>query len=233
MQDRFTKDKLSTRRATIADSPLLAKIAYEASLPPMNQCFWDIILQNTGTDTLTFLTAMFQAGASNFGDVGDFLILEAQGTPVAAAAGYKPSAENYSPLRLCHLDKLADKLGWSGEVTAVFRDRYLAFWGGDCQPAFLTPYAPWIIEAVAVLPEARGRGFGKVLLQALLAQGQAQHPQVGIMVINGNDRARRLYESLGFRPYQTFHAAYFANQFEFDFPGITKLSLRFDAAGAA
>lgn len=38
---------LSTRKATIADIPFLARIEYEASLPPLNQCFWEGILQGT------------------------------------------------------------------------------------------------------------------------------------------------------------------------------------------
>jgi hypothetical protein len=45
------------------------------------------------------------------------------------------------------------------------------------------------------------------------------------MVINGNDIARRTYESVGFKPYQTFHADYFAEQLNTEFPGITKFGL--------
>jgi hypothetical protein len=68
---------------------------------------------------------------------------------------------------------------------------------------------------------------GKALLTALLAEGKSQHhPTAGIMIINGNDAARHTYESLGFRPYQAFHAEYFATQFQIDFPGITKFSLQ-------
>lgn len=45
------------------------------------------------------------------------------------------------------------------------------------------------------------------------------------MVINGNDRARRAYESVGFKPYQTFYADYFLTQFNIEFPGVTKFGL--------
>jgi ribosomal protein S18 acetylase RimI-like enzyme len=76
---------------------------------------------------------------------------------------------------------------------------------------------------VAVLPEARGRGFGKALLRALLEEGRSQqHAFAGIMVINGNDVVRHTYESVGFKPYQTFYADYFWDQFNIEFPGITK-----------
>lgn len=219
---------LNIRKATIADIPFITSIEYEASLPPMNRCFWEDVLQGTETGALQFIEAMLRADASNWGNVTDFLILEEQGKTVAAAAGYIPNPEDYCPLRLSCLGRIANDLNWSKEIATAFRDRYVQFWGGDCQPIFLTPQAPWIIENVAVLTEARGRGLGKVLLRALLEEGRLQqHSHAGIMVINGNDVARHTYESIGFKPYQTFHAEYFTQQFDLDFPGITKFSLCF------
>ncbi len=183
--------ELATRKATIADIPFLARIQYEASLPPLNRCFWEEILEGTETDALQFIEAMLRASACNWGNVADYLVLEQQGKPVAAAAGYLPNSEDYCPLCLSGLDAIAQNLNWSKEVATAFRDRYEQFWGGDCCPIFLAPQAPWIIENVAVLPEVRGRGLGKVLLKALLEEGRSQqHSHAGIMVINGNDAAR-------------------------------------------
>lgn len=217
---------LSTRKATIADIPFLARIDYEASLPPSNQCFWEDILQDTGTSALQFIEATLRANASNWGNVGDFLILEEQGKPVAAAAGYTPNAEDYCPLRLSCLNKIAADLKWTQEMTTTFHDRYMQLWGGNLRPFFLTPQTSWIIENVAVLPEARGRGLGKKLLRALLEEGRSQHhSHAGIMVINGNEVARHTYESIGFKPYQTFYADYFLEQFNIEFPGVTKFGL--------
>ncbi|WP_008318291.1 GNAT family N-acetyltransferase [Leptolyngbya sp. PCC 6406] len=217
---------LTTRKAAIADIPFLTQIEYEASLPPFDHCFWEDLLEGTGTTALQFIEAELRADGSNWGDVGDFVILEEQGKPVAAAAGYVPNGEDYSPLRLSRLDAIAQELGWSIATTSAFRDRYLGLFGGDVKPFFLTPQAPWIIENVAVLPEARGRGLGKVLLKAVLKEGRSQgHSHAGIMVINGNDRARHTYESVGFKPYQTFYADYFLDQFNIEFPGVTKFGL--------
>ncbi|MEM9502740.1 MAG: GNAT family N-acetyltransferase [Cyanobacteria bacterium P01_E01_bin.43] len=219
---------LHTRPATTADIPFLARIEYEASLPPLNQCFWEELLQGTGTSALLFIAAKLKAAASNWGNVADFLILSEQGQPVAAAAGYIPNLDDYCPLRLSRLSAIADELNWSPATAAAFRDRYLELWGGDLRPDFLTPQAPWIIENVAVLPEARGRGLGKALLNALLQEGKSQqHSHAGIMVINGNDAAQHTYESIGFKPYQTFYSHYFSEHADMEFPGITKFGLRF------
>lgn len=218
---------LNTRKATTADIPFLARIEYEASLPPLNHCFWESLLDGTGTTALQFIEAEIRNDASNWGNVADFLILEDQGKPLAAAAGYVPNSEDYCPLRLSCLEVIAQELKWSQQTTAAFHNRYIKFWGGDLQPYFLTPQASWIIENVAVLPEARGQGCGKALLRALLEEGRSQqHTFAGIMVINGNEVARHTYESIGFKPYQTFHADYFSEQFNIEFPGVTKFGLR-------
>ncbi|MEM8605231.1 MAG: GNAT family N-acetyltransferase [Cyanobacteria bacterium P01_H01_bin.121] len=217
---------LKLRQATIADIPFLARIVYEASLPPLNHCFWDDLLHDMSTTSVQFIEAMLQADASNWGGVEDFFVLTEHDRPVAAAAGYSPSPDNYCPLRLENLDQLAAILNWSPTITQTFRDRYTQLWGGNFKPEFFKPIAPWIIETVAVVPEARGRGLVKVLLRGLLDAGRSQgHERAGIMVINGNDAAYRAYTSLGFKPYQTFHTDYFAGLFQLEFPGITKLGL--------
>jgi hypothetical protein len=68
---------LHTRKAAIADIPFLARIGYEASLPPMNHCFWEDLLEGTGTTALEFTEAELRADASNWGNVEDFIVLEA------------------------------------------------------------------------------------------------------------------------------------------------------------
>lgn len=126
---------LTTRKATTADIPFLARIEYEASLPPLNHCFWEDLLDGTGTTALQFIEAELRTDASNWGNVADFLILETQGKPVAAAAGYVPGTEDYCPLRLSRLEEIAHELKWSRENLTAFRDRYMALWGEDLRPA--------------------------------------------------------------------------------------------------
>ncbi|MBE9099212.1 GNAT family N-acetyltransferase [Vacuolonema iberomarrocanum] len=219
-----------TRKATEADIPFLARIDYEASLPPLNHSFWEDLLDGSGTGSLRFIEAELRVNASNWGEVEDFIILEEDGKPVAAAAGYVPNEENYTPLRLSRLDAIAQELNWSNAVTNNFRDRYLALWGEDLRPFILMPQATWIVETVAVIPEARGRGLGQEIVKAVVEEGRSQnHSHAGIMVINGNDVARRTYESVGFKPYITFYADLFSEQFGLDFPGITKFGLRLDS----
>ncbi len=61
-----------------------------------------------------------------------------------------------------------------------------------------------LVEAVAVLPERRGRGVGRRMMAEALAQArQAGRRRVGLYVVEGNTPAVRLYTSLGFRVQKT------------------------------
>lgn len=55
------------------------------------------------------------------------------------------------------------------------------------------------ISTVTVLPDFRGRGIARALVEACIALAREQHGQIAeLSVIDGNLPAQRLYESLGF-----------------------------------
>lgn len=56
----------------------------------------------------------------------------------------------------------------------------------------------YYLDSLAVLPEHRGRGIGRRLLQQGIARGQALGLTVTLAVDPVNERAQRLYRSLGF-----------------------------------
>ncbi|POZ59953.1 GNAT family N-acetyltransferase [Chromobacterium alticapitis] len=51
---------------------------------------------------------------------------------------------------------------------------------------------------LAMLPEARGQGYGKVVLQALQQAAQQVRCPLAAVVWHSNGEARKLYQSLGF-----------------------------------
>jgi GNAT superfamily N-acetyltransferase len=54
--------------------------------------------------------------------------------------------------------------------------------------------------AMYVLPDARGRGLGRALVAAVEDWARREgHPRVFLNVMDGNDAARALYESCGYR----------------------------------
>ena len=208
----------TVRAATVEDIPFLARMDVEASLPPFGTSFWDELLECTGTETLSFLEAMLREGASNWGDVSDFIILERDGEPMATCAVFKPETQpaNEGPLNLDKLDQIAQLLSWSDDTRTAFRSAYEKVWSDNTD--FLKPQADLIIETVAVVQDRRGEGLGTALIEAAFARGRDLGANsIGIMVIHGNDGARSLYEK-HFEPFATFHGAYF----DHEFPGLTK-----------
>jgi GNAT superfamily N-acetyltransferase len=61
------------------------------------------------------------------------------------------------------------------------------------------------VEILAVAPEAVGRGLGRMLLEAAEAWARDRgYGAIGLNVFAANDRARAVYDHLGYRP-ETIH----------------------------
>lgn len=54
------------------------------------------------------------------------------------------------------------------------------------------------LEEIQLLPEFQGRGIGSALIQSEITRARRMHQPVLLQVLTGNDRARALYERLGF-----------------------------------
>lgn len=209
------------RPATQSDIPFLTWCNYESASPAPGFCYWDPLLEGTGATSMAFIEAVFREDALAFGSPESFFVVEYGGKPVAGASGFVMDAHDYRPLRLARLPAVAERLGWGAAVLEQFRAGYEAVWA-DPLDITLAPPAPWVIECVAVVPEARGQGIARLLLQAILEEGKRRgHPQAGISVTIGNAAAQRVYEALGFQPYVTYWPAYFDGAF----PGTMKYRL--------
>lgn len=57
----------------------------------------------------------------------------------------------------------------------------------------------WYVDTLAVFPEHRGRGVARALLKDAIRRGQSCGLRPGLLVEKDNHKARRLYESVGFR----------------------------------
>jgi ribosomal protein S18 acetylase RimI-like enzyme len=209
---------VTVRRARRDDLPFVAWCNLEASSPAPGFCYWDPLLEGTGTPTRAFIEAVFQADAFAWGALEAFFIVEERGVPVAGGSGFTMNSRDYRPLHLGRLPVVAQTLGWSEATRAAFQTRYEQVWPDPLEPT-LAPHAPWIIECVAVTPEARGRSLTRPLLSALVAEGaRLGHTTVGISVTTGNVAAARAYESFGFQLYLAYGPDYFGGAF----PGTTK-----------
>jgi ribosomal protein S18 acetylase RimI-like enzyme len=68
----------------------------------------------------------------------------------------------------------------------------------------------WIIDSVATLPEHRGKGVAKGLLNEILKKGKNQgHSTAQLNMYIGNEPALNLYLKFGFEIVEEKHDSYF------------------------
>jgi ribosomal protein S18 acetylase RimI-like enzyme len=222
MMNAVQTSELVVRRATRADLSFVAWCNYEATSPAPGFCYWDPLLEGLNTDTMMFIEAVFHADALAWGKVEDFFFVEEQGRLIGGASGFVMDEHDYRPLKLSRLPAVAERLGWDEATLARFQAGYEMVWN-DPHDVTLKPSAPWVIECVAVVPEARGRGVAKRLMRAILDEGtQRGFSHAAIAVTMGNTSAERVYTGVGFQLY----IAYGADYFDGTFPGTTKYRMR-------
>lgn len=90
--------------------------------------------------------------------------------------------------------------GGLAELQMVY-GRVGGFWRAACLNILARDVAEqgFVVDGLAVRPEARGKGIGSTLLEALCLEAEARgHDAVRLDVVEENLRARALYERLGF-----------------------------------
>jgi GNAT superfamily N-acetyltransferase len=101
-------------------------------------------------------------------------------------------------------DRWCDHLAGGSSITllAEVDGRPVGFVSfGACRDEDVSPEAVGEVMAIYVRPEAWGTGIGEALMRAALAQLRGGcSVEVVLWVIEGNPRAVRFYERLGFRP---------------------------------
>jgi translation initiation factor 4G len=140
------------------------------------------------------VAAIATSAREHFAHVSGFVIAEIDGAPVGALSGYAPAVKKTGHF-VGALDRTLQARGWSEAHRLLLGKRIL--------PAVAVfsenPTDRWIVEWVALRPEARGKGIAAELLAAILDRGRAQgFTGAQITYLIGNEPARRTYERAGF-----------------------------------
>lgn len=218
----MNQTNLIFRRANPDDLDFVTYCNYTASSPSPGFCYWDLLLEGLGIETITFIRQAISLDVLAWCRISDFFIAENNKIPVAGASCFVMKKEDYRPLDLSNISKLYNVLEWSDRQIKQFEEKYLTVWDNP-QDETLQPSGYWTIECVAVVEQFRGKGIGKNLLGHIIEEArEAKTESIGISVEVGNKIAEQLYLSMGFQRYITFFSEYYFNQF----PGTAKFRLR-------
>lgn len=185
---------LKIRPATVADAELIAWVEVEAARSNRPLGFWDLVFPGADAQRLALVADVVRSEQRSFAHWDGFLVAERDGRSVGALSGYDPKQK-----RLEHM------IGALGDATtrAGWSDAHKQLIGGRIAPVLTclsdTPDDRFVVEWVALLPEARGKGAAALLLDAILEQGRAAgHRLAQISFLIGNTPAQRAYERAGF-----------------------------------
>ncbi|MDP2084874.1 MAG: GNAT family N-acetyltransferase [Gemmobacter sp.] len=117
------------------------------------------------------------------------LVVVAPGGRVVGVAGFRSPVGSFLALEWRHLRAVYGRFG------GVWRSAALHWMGRDVDNA------RFLVDGLAVAEGWRGRGLGSALIEALAAEARARgYARLRLDVADQNDRARALYERLGFDP---------------------------------
>lgn len=183
---------IEIRAARPDDSRFLAWAVVESARSHLARGFWDLWIPDDDERRLAFVEKLLLAERASLWHWTLFHIAEIDGEPAATLSGCDPT-------------QLVIPDAAVGEVMAASN------WGeaeGAAAVARATPFfgcmhdaAPraWIVESVATLPAARGRGLAAALVEHVLALGRRRgHELAQLNLMIGNEAAQRVYERAGF-----------------------------------
>ena len=205
------------RNAAAADAPFLAWVIQAAARSHLPLGVWDLAFPGPDGPRLEYLAALAIAQPASFTHYEGFIIAEHDGHPVAALSAYDPATKTTDAFMMA-INNALEATGWSPEHRALSLIRMAPM--GACVPESLP--GTWVIEWVAALPEARGRGVAQALLQAILDRGRsAGYSKAQISYLIGNDPAQAAYERVGFTTVEEKRDADFEAAFRC--PGIARM----------
>ena len=182
------------RAARPDDAGLLAWAILVAGRAHLSRGWYDIALGLPETGCLEALRRLVLTRTPSWWRYDNFLVAEASGLPAGALCCFS-SVDGWDGSQAAVEEALAP-LGWGPEALAAIWTRGAYVF--TC--ALQSQGAVWVIENVAVRPEARGQGVAGRLLDAACEAGRSRGFQTAqLSYVIGNHAAERAYAKAGFQ----------------------------------
>ncbi len=208
---------MTIREATPLDTPFLAWVMQTAARSHRPLGLWDLALPGPDEPRLEAIAEIAVAEPPSFAHYGGFLVAEADDRPVAGLSAYDSAIKSMDSF-VAAMDTTLKGRGWSAEHRALAATRLAPI--NTCMPD--SPPGIWVIEWVAAVVEARGRGIAHALLLEILERGRiAGYKKSQIGYVLGNTPAQIAYERVGFETVDEKRHADF--EAVFGCPGIARM----------
>ena len=164
---------ITIRAAQLSDAPIIAKVVAMA--------IGDEVALNDycGENYIDVLTEIARTEATQY-CWQNAIIAECNGIVAGAIVGY--DGAQLEPLREGTFNILRNTIGRVPTIAAE------------------TEAGEYYLDTLAVMPQFRGKGVGRILINALCERASSEgHERVGLIVDTDNPNAERLYTSQGFK----------------------------------
>jgi ribosomal protein S18 acetylase RimI-like enzyme len=210
------------REARSEDASFLAWVMLAATRSHLPYGLWEHFVGGSEEECLSFLRMISLTNTPHLFHHDTFLIAQEDGQSVAGLSCYDPTSLGMLAF-VKALPEVFDKMGWSKSLRKAALVRIQPYL--SCTPDDVPD--TWIIESVAVVPEARRRGIISMLLHECIARGKAKgFKRAQISVFIGNHPARNAYGKCGFKFEDEKHSAEF--EAAYGDRGIARLLLEFN-----
>ena len=187
--------KIEIRHARPEDSLFLAKAILVAGRAHVNKGIWEVILGGTEEECESFLHHISITQIPHLFHYSFFLIAEEDGVgPIGSLGGYNPRIAGYQALQQA-IPEVVQKLNLPAQASKDSKERSSRILA--CLPEEID--GAWVIDSVATLPEHRGKGVAKNLLNKILEKGRTLgHQKAQVNMYIGNEPALSLYRKFDF-----------------------------------
>ncbi|HEY6931722.1 MAG TPA: amino acid adenylation domain-containing protein [Thermoanaerobaculia bacterium] len=178
------------RRARTQDAAVLAELILIAGESPSGGSY-DILFGGDRSSQREQLARLVLSGTLTDFHYSHFFVAELEGEVAAGASGFDPSTSGKR-----NVVPALQENGWSQAEIADAMERMSPV----LRCAADEPKGIWVLEHIATLPRFRRLGLAKRVVSAAIEEGfRAGFDRVQLSLLLGNEVARKLYISLGFR----------------------------------
>lgn len=198
-------EPLSVYRAGPGYARCLAEMILMASRGHHRRGYMDNLLDLPGERTLDVLAALARHPAQLWGRVDNAFVALVDGVCSGMVSVRPARTLGEFPFSREAFTEVGQRLGLAPEAVARTLERQNDLARRFHASATLLPEGTWLVEYLAVRRENRAAGVARGLMARVEAEAKAAKASgIELFCEMGNERAQRLYSTLGFRPVWEF-----------------------------